>query len=142
MWVFELELIKRRLSETQFGFESVNGVAEYAVVEKNSSFRPNTVFVVPMREQNPAGAEPQPRAKSMAAVTFGVIAVAKNVRDSRGEEALKDALEIVGRVRQALIGWVPEGCKPCIWLQGDVTEYNGTNLLYIDAFTTSYVIGA
>lgn len=142
MQFFDIELIQNRLKESQFGFEIVEGAAEYAAVKDISTFRPNSLYVVPMREQNGAGDRPQPRSKAAAVVTFGVIAVAKNARDARGAAAMKDAGEVIGRVRTALVGWAPPGYKPFIWLEGSLMDYDRTNLLWADVFTTFHVIGA
>lgn len=142
MQFFDIDLIQARLKENCFGFEIVDGAAEFAAVKDISSFRAGSVYVVLMREQNGAGDRPQPMTKAPAVVTFGVIAVAKNARDSRGAAAMQDAKEIIGRVREALLGWAPAGCKPCIWLEGSLMDYDRTNLLWADVFTTSHVIGA
>ncbi len=139
---FDTELIINRLKETQFEFEVVEGAAEYAAVERLATFRPGALYVVLIREQNAAGENPQPRGKSVASVTFGVIAVAKNLRGRAGAEAMKDAKPIIGRLRQALLGWSPPGCSPCKWLQGDVLDYDKTNLLWADVFSTTHVLGA
>lgn len=140
---FDTELIINRLKETQFDFEIVEGAAEFDAITTLSSFRPGSVYVVLMRERNAAGNAGQARNKAVAEVTFGVIIAARNYRGSNGIEALKNAKPLVGRMRKALLGWVPPGCNtPCIWLQGDVLDRDKQNVLWADLFSTTHVLGA
>lgn len=142
MYFFNTELIIERLKETQFQFELVEGAAEFEAVTSLASFRPGSLYVVLMREQNPAGNGAQAQRKTAAIATFGVIVAARNYRGNRGAEALKDAVPIISRMRQALLGWPPAGCTPCIWHQGDVLDKDKQNLLWADVFSTTHVIGA
>lgn len=140
---FDTDLIIARLKETQFGFDVVEGAAEYAAVERLSSFRPGSLYVVLLQEQNAAGDNPQPRSKAVATVTFGVVAAARNYNGNTGAAAMKDAKPIIGRLRQALIGWAPAGCStPCRWLHGELRDYDKSTLLWVDIFTTTHVLSS
>lgn len=138
---FDPELIQARLRDPQFGFEKVEGASEYAAVERVSSFRHGTAYVVLTRERNAAGDKQHPVKSAKVEVTFGVIVVGRNYRDSTGAEALKSVQPAIGNVRKALLGWMPEGClTPCRWIQGEVLDYDKTNLLWADVYSTTYVI--
>lgn len=138
---FDTRLIEERLSEAQFGFEKVTGAADYAAIENIGTCREGTVYVVLARELNGLNQAPQARNKHTATVTFGVICVTRSYRDVRGKDAQKSMSKVVGKARQAIVGWVPEGCTPCVWLQGDVLDYDKTNLLWIDVYSTTHVLG-
>lgn len=139
---FNAELIQARLRDPQFDFEKVSGAAEYSAVERIGSFRPNTVYVVVSKERNKSADKPAALKRAIAEVTFGIISVGRNYRDSTGAAALQDVGPVISRVRKAIMGWTPpEGLEACRWLEGNVLDYDKTNLLWLDIFTTSYTIG-
>lgn len=139
---FNAELIQERLRHPQFNFAKVEGAAEYSGVERIASFRHNTLFVVVSKERNKSAEKSAASKRAIAEVTFGIISVGRNYRDTTGEAALQDVGPVIGRVRKAVLGWTPAGClTPCQWLEGNVLDYDKTNLLWLDVFTTSYTIG-
>ena len=139
---FNSELIQERLREPQFNFEKVFGAAEYAAVERLGLFRHNTLYVVTSKERNKSADRPAGLKRAIAEVTFGVISVGRNYRDTTGAAALQDVGPVIGRVRKAILGWTPAGClDACRWLEGNVLDYDKTNLLWLDVFSTSYTIG-
>jgi hypothetical protein len=141
MWFFDTTPIEQRLQDPQFGFETVSGAADYAAVKSVGDFRPGTVYVVLAGDRNGAGSAPQARGRAAAPTTFGVIVAARNYRDASGRAALQEAGILVGNARKAVFGWTPPHCTPCIWLQGDVLDYDRSNLLWIDVYTTTYTLG-
>lgn len=139
---FNAELIQERLRDPELKFANVAGAAEYAAVERVGSFRHNTLFVVVSKERNKSPGKPAASKRAIAEVTFGIISVGRNYRDTTGAAALQDVGPVIGRVRKAILGWLPAGClEPCQWLEGNVLDYDKTNLLWLDVFTTSYTIG-
>lgn len=139
---FNAELIQERLRDPQFNFEKVSGAAEYSAVERIGSFRHNTLFVVVSKERNKSSDKPAALKRAIAEVTFGIISVGRNYRDATGAAALQDVGPVIGRVRTAIMGWTPHGCaSACQWLEGNVLDYDKTNLLWLDVFTTSYIVG-
>jgi hypothetical protein len=139
---FNAELIQERLRDPQFTFEKVSGAAEYSAVERIGSFRHNTLFVVVDKERSKSTDKPANLKKAVSEITFGIIAVGRNYRDTTGAAALQDIGPVIGRVRKAIMGWTPAGCSSaCQWQEGKVMDYDKTNLLWLDVFTTSYVIG-
>ncbi len=140
MWFFDTQLIIDRLKESQFGFEIVEGAAEYAAVPSLSGFRPGSVYVIPLSEFNPSEKGQPPSPKTASVATFGVVVVVRNHRGS--SELLKESQECIGKVRKALIGFAPKGCKPCKWELGSVQDADGSVLVWGDKFTTTHILGA
>lgn len=139
---FDSQLIIEHLKNPAFGFEKVEGAAEYATVEKIGSFRPNTLYVVIQSERSKSIDKPAAIKRAIAEITFGVVCVGRNYRDRTGNAALKDIGPVIGRARKAIMAWQPKGCSDaCRWLEGRVLDYDQTNFLWADVFTTSYVIG-
>lgn len=143
MMMFDTRVVEDRLKEVeQLDKNLVGGAAQYAGVKSLGDFRTGSIYVVLAKEHNAAQNSNQPLRKAPATATFGVIVVARNYRDQTGRAAKDDLAPLVGAVREALIGWAPDGCKPIAWLQGDVLDYDRTNLLWIDVFSTMHVLGA
>lgn len=142
MEFFDVTKVEDRLKLEQFGFEVVGSAADYASVTQLGSFRPGSVYVVLVGERNGAGENQQGQFKTPAVVTFGVVIAARNFRGTAGGDAAKELKPLVGRVRSALIGWAPDKCAPCKWLQGDVMDYDKTNILWCDVFTTTHILGS
>lgn len=141
MQFFDDQLIVDRLKDPAFEFEIVGDAVDYAAVKSFTSFRPGSVYVVLNTESNAARDQPQPRAKAVSSVTLGVIVTARNYRGD-GSEAKKDLKPMVGRVRDALIGWVPPGATPMKWLEGAVMDYDDGRIMWCDVFSTTHVLGA
>lgn len=128
--------------------QQVRGVADYAAIDKFSDFRPPEAFVVLARER---AIEPKPgNTQQFAEVYFGVVSAVRNYRDQRGKPALDDVSPIIGRIRKQLIGWIPQdaagvqlkGGRACLWVQGDVMDYDASTLLWSDIFKTKHLIGS
>lgn len=150
---FPVDLVIRRVQQLVDGagkplLQQVRGVADYAAIDKFSDFRPPESFVVLARErgkETTAGSTQQ-----FVEAYFGVVTAVRNYRDQRGKPALDDVSPIIGRIRQQLIGWVPQtaegvqlkGGRPCIWVQGDVMDYDASTLLWSDVFKTQHLIGS
>lgn len=135
-------LIETRLTEQISDLQQVLGAADYNQVQKLGDFRVGTAYVVLAAETNAAASGPQARNAVAAAAVFGVIICARNYRDSLGSAALDEASVLAGAVREALIGWAPQGWHPCKWLQGNVHDSDQSRVLWIDVFTTTHVLGA
>lgn len=139
---FNAQLVLDYLQRPEFGFDKVEGAAEYAAVERVGAFRHNCLYVVTATERNKSPDKPASLKRAAVDVTFGVISVGRNYRDTTGAAALQDIGPVIGRVRKAVLGWVPPGCSiACQWIEGKVLDYDKTNLLWLDVFTTSYTMG-
>lgn len=139
MLIFDSQLIEQRLRE-QGVVEQVLTAADYASVKSLADFRPGSAFVFLISEKNPVEGN-QPRMRAAAMATIGVVLAVRNYRDTRGAAALADLQQQVGAVRQSLLGWCPPGCTALAWQQGEVMDYDRSNLLWLDIYTTTHVLG-
>lgn len=140
---FDIDQVIARIKECVPKFNSVEGAAEYSAIRELKDFRAPCAYVLLAQEKNDGENIKAPNAVQRALVTFGVVIIVKNYRDQRkGNEANEALRPLVGSVREALKGWQPElpGSRPCSWLQGDVADYDNTNLLWIDVFQTQHFI--
>lgn len=139
---FDINQVITRIKEQVTELQSVEGAAEYSAITSLKDFRAPCAYVLLAQEKSDG--EPRtPNALQRANVTFGVVIVVKNYRDQRkGAEANDTLRPLVGAVREAVKGWQPElpGARPCVWLQGDVADYDNTNLLWIDVYQTQHFI--
>lgn len=136
----DTSIIEARLKAEVPALDTVAGMVEYSQLKDLSSFRPGSAYVLLASERNPAVGIPQPRKATPAQATFGVVLVAQNYRDQLGKAALDDIRSIVGAVREALNGWMPEGWTPIVWLQGDAAQSDASRAVWIDVFTTTHVL--
>lgn len=144
---FDIDLVIARLKSQVPTLRNVRGAADYASIKQFSDFVPPEAFVLLARER---GVEAPGNSRQPARVLFGVIVVARNYREQRGKPALDAATPLVGQVRDALIGWIPQdgngvpvrGGRGCQWSQGDVMDYDQATLLWSDVFSTQHFIGS
>lgn len=138
---FDADLVIQRLKAAVPTLQTVEGAAEYAAIRTLSDFRTPCAYVLLVRERGDG--EPPKAGRQRAMTTFGVVVAVQNYRDQVGGETMDEVIPLVGRIRSALIGWVPEiqGGRPCQWMQGDVLDYDNTTLLWSDVFQTQHFIG-
>lgn len=144
---FNVDLVIARLKDQVPELQNVRGVADYAAIEKFSDFRAPEAFVLLARERGKASPG---SVQQFVEVYFGVVIVVRNYRDQRGKPALDDASPLIGKTRQALLGWIPQnadgvqlkGARGCQWVQGDVMDYDASTLLWSDVFQTQHLIGS
>jgi hypothetical protein len=140
---FDINLIIARLLAEVSELQSVEGVAEYGAVTSLRDFRTPCAFGLLVRERAD-GDEPKPgRGTQRLLVTFGVVLVVRNYRDTRGAEVVDELKPLLGKVRGALMGWTPDvlGARPCRFIQGDVLDYDASTLLWTDVYQTQQIIG-
>ncbi len=144
---FNIDLVVARIKATVPALQQVRGAAEYAAISEFSDFRPPEGFVLLARERG----KPMPgTTRQPVQVFFGVVVAVRNYRQQRGKPAMDEALPLIGQVRDALIGWIPQdgagaqvgGGRGCQWLQGDVMDYDNSTLLWSDVFQTQHFIGS
>lgn len=154
---FDIDLVVQRLlAELGGALQQVRGAADYAAITNFRDFRPPEAFVLLIAERsresragNTTGGPslapaPAQRARQPVQVEFGVVLAVQNVRYQRGEPVLKDAAPLIGRVREALIGWAPPGLtltRPVAWSNGRTIDYDAGTLLWADRFNTQHSIG-
>lgn len=138
---FDVELVIQRLRDLVPELHLVEGAGAYAAIRSLADFRTPSAYVLLARERGDG--EPPKNGRQRVLATFGVVLAVRNYRGQVGHDAMIEASPLVGRVRDALIGWQPAatGSRPCQWLQGDVLDYDASTLLWSDVFQTQHFIG-
>ena len=138
---FDVQQVMDRLREQVPELREINGAADYRTVSKLSDFYPPCAYVVLTSEQ---GDNSEKRGRQRALVTFGVVLAVRNYRDTKGEESMDALRPLLGKVRDALIGWLPseQGAREIAWKAGDVIDYDHSTLLWGDVYQTQHFIGS
>lgn len=145
---FDVRLVVARLRQKVPALRQVGIAADYAAVQRLQDYPAPCAYVVLGRDRggaaSPGNAMPGEVAHvgQMLADTFGVICVARNYREQRGEQVTDDLFAIVGATRGALVGFVPDvpGGRPCELLGGNLEDYDASTALWIDAYKTQHFI--
>lgn len=143
---FDHNLVIARLKDQVPELQEVGGAADLAAMQKLRDFRTPCAFVIlavetPIPRQSGA---PGAATRQMVPVNFGVVVAVRNYRDNKGEAAADDLRPVLGRVRDALIGWVPSdlaGARDCQLVQGKVIDYDTDTLVWTDLYQTQHSIG-
>lgn len=118
-------------------FKLVDGVAEFAVLEGKPKATP-ACYVVPLSESDD-GADDMDAEDQQVATSFGLIIAASNVRTPGGRDALIDLQTLRKSARDALLGWVPDGCvMPVLFARGELIAIQSGVVWWQDAFRTAY----
>ena len=143
---FDHNLVIARLKDKVPELQEVGGAADLAVMQKLRDFRTPSAYVIlavetPIPRQSGA---PGAVTRQMVPVNFGVVVAVRNYRDNKGQAAADDLRPVLGRVREALIGWVPPdlaGARDCQLVQGKVIDYDTDTLVWTDIYQTQHSIG-
>ncbi len=146
---FDAAPIVNRLKAEVPTLRLVGIAADYAAVNALQDFPAPCAYVIVAQERGisqPTGHAPrgqQVKQRQMVRVTFGVVVVARNYRDQRGEQVSEEFKTLLGQVRGALMGYVPDtdGARPCEFVQGDLQDYNAGTALWTDVYETQHSIG-
>lgn len=146
---FDVGLVVQRLKDQADILQLVGNAADYGSVRNLADFRPPCAYVVLATERGDAAANgasspgAQSGIKQRVAAQFGVVVAARNYRTGVGGAAADDLRPLLAAVRGALVGWTPEtpGGRPCQFLRGDLTQYDGATALWTDVFQTQHFIG-
>ncbi|GGK08594.1 phage tail terminator protein [Luteimonas terricola] len=149
---YNTRLIQEQLRAEVPKLRLVGGRADYAAARSLKDYQAPCAYVVLAREKGakppaPAGL-PKPGARlpvrQVVSVTFGVVVVVRNYREQHGDQLSDELLEILGAVRGALCGFVPDvlGTAPCQWIQGDIQDYSDSTALWVDVYQTQHLIGS
>lgn len=136
----DLLLIEQRIKDQVQQLELVGGGADFAAVEQLRNFRTPSIYVVTEKESIDINDEA--RHTYRVTSSFGVIIAVKHKGDKSGKKVMLDARPIIGKVREALIGWKPteRQFQAVAWLRGEVLDYDKDKLLWVDIFQTHYFI--
>ena len=117
--------------------------AQYSSIKELKDFRPRTAYVLLAQER--WDGEQAKAGRQRMIVNFGVVTAVQNYRDARkGAETAEEIDPLIGTIRDALIGWVPEGLSgDREWglIEGGVLDYDQNTLLWIDVYQTQHFIG-
>lgn len=129
-----VERIRREVAALRF----VAGAADLAGLSAEKLKAAPMGWVVPLSEtasnnELNSGAISQRLTKSI-----GVVIVARNVRDARGEAARKDLEYLRDGVRKALIGWAPDiNHDPIIYSRGRLLSMGDGAVWWQDEYQTA-----
>ena len=143
----DTDLIAEHLRESVPEFQQVGQAADYAAVKSLRDLRPPSAYVVLAQEKGDSdpSADRQARSSGRQRVecTFGVILGLRNFRDNLGHAASEDARPLIGRLREALMGWTPGlgQFREIRWRQAEVLDYDADMLLWMEVFSTHRFIG-
>lgn len=150
---FDVTPVIERLAASVPTLQQVRAAADYAAITALRDFRAPEAFVMVTNERAEAQSNARistgasagaGQARQLAIVELGVVMAVRNYRYQRGADAIKDAMPIIGAVRDALIGWMPanvRGARPLRWSRGYVLDYDAGTLLWADTFSTQHFIG-
>ena len=137
---FDINLVVARLQELDpQPFSQIGTIVEYSKVTDLSGFAMPGAYVLMGTERGIQGKGA--RAQNADAV----IGIAISVRNyGMGAEGLTHEVNpLIGQVRDHLIGWrpTPASATGMQWLRGDVLDFDGGMLLWMDTFQVQHVIG-
>lgn len=146
---FDTELVIARIKSSVNALRQVAGAADYASAKKLGDFATPSAFVLLAHEKGtPTATSNDVPGKQVAVrerviATFGVVVVVRNFREQAGAQAADSLRSILGGIRGALIGWVPDcpGARHCQFLQGSLTDYDNATLLWTDVYQTQHILG-
>lgn len=146
---FDVQPIIARLKALVPALRNVAGAADYASLTKLADFLPPCAYVLLARERadaNPPGnAMPgtQVTVRQRVNVSFGVVLAVRNYREQLGAQSADDLKTMLGAIRAALLGWIPDvpGGHPCMLQRGDLVQYSSAVSVWTDVYTTSQFIG-
>ncbi|MGA0610565.1 phage tail terminator protein [Caldimonas sp. KR1-144] len=138
---FDTDLVMERLKAEVPEFRLVEGAAEYASISQLRDFQPPCAYVLLANESGGNGGARGARAAG-ASAEFGVVLAVRNYREQRGAQLRGELRTLLGKVRAALIGWVPPspGATACAWRGGAVMDYDNATLLWVEAYESAHVL--
>ena len=147
---FDLTPIIGRLREQVPTLRAVQGAADYAAVASLQDFSAPCAYVVLVSEDsepNPPGHAPRGRVAKLSqllVVQFGVVLAVRNYREQRGAQLAEELKQMLGDVRRALLGYVPDvaGGRPCQLVSGRLQDYDASTALWVDVYQTQHSIGS
>ncbi|ECB0373100.1 hypothetical protein EUR97_13625 [Salmonella enterica subsp. enterica serovar Muenchen] len=137
---FSISLIVERLqSLTPEPLSFLGTIVEYSQVTELSGFAVPGAYVLMGPERGVPGNGSRAQ---VAEAVFGVAVAVRNY--GQGADGLTHEISpLVGQIRDQLIGWIPGklATTGIQWLKGDILDYDGGTLLWMDTFQVSHVIG-
>ena len=129
---FSISLIVERLQPlTPEPLSFLGTIVEYSKVQELSGFAVPGAYVLMGPERGIPGNGSRAQ---VAEAVFGVAVAVRNY--GQGADGLTHEINL-------LIGWVPGklATTGIQWLKGDILDYDGSTLLWMDTFQVNHVIG-
>ncbi len=129
-----VEAVKTRL-KAQTPLRMVQGALELAAALKAPSVATPAAFVVPMADR--PGGDQAFSGSTLQAVntTLAIVLVLDNKRDSTGNAANDELEKLRAEVRQALLGWAPDGFdSPLTAGKGQLIDLDNGRVWWGDQF--------
>lgn len=149
---FDVQLVVDRIKARvpSPALRQVGMAADYAAVKNLRDFPAPCAYVLLAREKfgdHQPGFSPRGTQVAMTQrgdVTLGIVVAARNYRDQRGGQLSPALTDLLGQIRAALQGWVPDapGARPLNLLQGDLLQYDDATALWSDVWHTTTFVGA
>lgn len=121
----------------------VSGAADFSAAAES---RPKTLpaaYVLPLSEHPQGDDGVGEGVTQVVEATFGVALALSNVSDAKGGAALGDLDAIRQAVREALLGWAPDGCEDGFSYAGGALLGFANNVLWWqDTFAILYLMDA
>lgn len=128
-------------------FQQVRGAADLGEVQEIKDFRAPEAFVVLVIERG----KPMPgQTRQPAIAAFAVVIAGRNYSYQHGKPAMDGIRPLIGKVRDALVGWIPadgdsvasRGARGCLWQQGGVVDYDAGTVVWSEIFLVQHFIGS
>lgn len=145
---FDVGLVIARLQAAATDLRKIQGAADYAAVRLLQDFPAPCAYVLLGRDtatQTKTGTSmpgKQTPLQQAMEVQFGVVVAARNYREQRGAQVIDVLREVLGQVRNAVLGWTPPvaGGRPCQLVTGYLEDYDNATALWIDIWQTQLII--
>lgn len=145
---FDVKPVVARIKDAVPALRQVGRAGDYASVRSLGDFPVPAAYVLLAREkaqETKSGISmpgQQTKMAQVVPVNFGVVVAVRNYREQAGEQLADELLEILGAIRDALLGWTPpgNGTRACQLLQGDLTQYDRATALWTDVWRTQHII--
>lgn len=140
---FDLKLVIDRLkAELGEQVHHIGTTAEYRSVTNLSQAGLVTpaLFVVPNSE---IGHQNDIAVRQMVTVSFSVVVIVQSYQYAADGSQLNVTNPIIGKIREALMGWIPpvKGAKETFFVRGDVLDYTNTYLAWMETYQTKCIMG-
>lgn len=128
----------QRLQQQRPPFALVDGVAQFAQLRTEPPVWP-AAYVLPLAETAAPNAYASGAVSQEVTLSIAVVIICRAVQDPAGAAAIADLAALRRAVRDALLGWEPEGAADGFeFAGGELLRAEAGAVWWQDTFTTSY----
>ena len=132
--------IVERLRSEATALKVVGGAAQYAQAAANLTNNPGA-FVLPARDMPSANPFMNQVVEQVVPTEFAVVIGVRNLADATGAAAVDALSPVRASVRDALLGWTPDGAEMgCEFAGGELVDFINGVLWWNDTYRTQYTI--